>query len=177
MNNKTEIEILNALLLEFFKDKSVKRMFKFMGQRMALLNEVGFEKWIQTEFMRFLCEHEKIPQNEVVKEELYEYDKRKEKEKNGIRIDLTFRVKHKQYYIPVEFKHCNNFCIKKVRSDLNRLAKVKKSQSVIYFRRVFSVLFHPCKDIGDINNIFPCDFSLKIPNTNLACTAFSEKLK
>jgi hypothetical protein len=176
MNNKNEKDILYSLLTEFFKDKHVKRMFMFIDERMKQVKEAGFEKWIQAELMRFLCDHEKIPQNEVVKEELYEYDRRKEKEKNSIRIDLTFRAKHKQYYVPVELKHCNNFCLKKVKSDLSRLSKVKQSQSIVYFRRVFSVLFHPYIDITDINNKLQCDFSLEIPGTNLACTSFSEKL-
>ena len=176
MYYNNEITVLSSLLKEFIEDENVNKMFKFIDERMNSLNESGFEKWIQAELMRFLCKHENIPQEEVVKEEMYEYDKRKEKKYNNIRIDLTFRYRCKQYYIPVELKHCNNFCIDKVMSDLVRLSMVKKSQSKAYFRKVFSVLFHPYMNFNEISKELECDFSYEISGTNMVCTAFSEKL-
>jgi hypothetical protein len=101
MNVKTESESLQVLLNEFLKEEQITKTLSFISKN----NLYGCEKWFQIEFMRFLFEHKNVVSEDICKEEEYEYDKRKEYEYIKQRIDLTFRIKNKQYYHAIELKH------------------------------------------------------------------------
>lgn len=175
MKGKTESESLKVLLITFLKIAQVKNTLKFICEN----NLYGCEKWFQIEFMKFLSCHKDVVREEVCKEEKFDYDKRREFENINQRIDLTFRVKNKQYYHALELKHKPCFSITSINDDLSKLDKAKPSEKV-YFRKIFSILIHPFhnEDIID-KKLVASDFkdkfeySLKIPTTTLSCSVFS----
>lgn len=178
MNGQTESESLNMLLNTFLKKAQVKNTLKFISE-----NELyGCEKWIQIEFMKFLSCHKDVVSDEVCKEENFDYDKRREFENINQRIDLTFRVKNKQYYHALELKHKHCFSITSIIDDLSKLDRAKPSEKV-YFRKIFSILIHPFQDEETIKKKLNAshfkdnfEYSLKIPSTTLSCSVFSANI-
>lgn len=127
---------------------------------------------------KFLKEYEYA--DEVMCEECFDFDLRKNKERSKQFVDITFRIKNKHYYIPLELKRKNCLAIQDVGNDLVKNRSIKPSQK-IYFRKVFSLLFHPVVDIDRIEKsidryIFDSvlhEFSIKIGGTCQMCSVFS----
>ncbi|TYO99678.1 hypothetical protein EDC39_102203 [Geothermobacter ehrlichii] len=178
MNGKSESESLRILLGEFLQKEHIKKTLRFLSENKIY----GCEKWFQIEFMRFLFENENVVSDEICKEEECDYDKRKEFDYVKQRIDLTFRIKNKQYYHAIELKHKHCFSISSIEEDLAKLDRAKPSQKE-YFRKIFSVLLHPFVGDDKIKNKLrrrefadKFEFSIKIPTANLSCSVFSAEI-
>lgn len=178
MIGKNESETLRMLLDEFFSISPVKKTLKFIGNQDIL----GCERWLQIELLRFLCEHPLVVKEEVCKEEPFDYDQRKELHAIRQKVDITFRIKNKQYYHAVELKHKNCLAVCDVVTDLAKIIRAKPSQKV-YFRKIFSLLVHPYQDQNTIEKKLDAkefgsdlEFTFKIPTTNLSCTVFSAEV-
>ena len=176
---KDEVTALNEILERFFSSRPIKERFKFIGD----YDFYGCEKWIQIEILKHLHDTDNIHNDEIVKEECYEFDKRTKDCKNLQFIDLSFRLKNKKYYIALELKHKSSLALSEVNKDLLKTKKIKPSQKDS-FRQLFCLLIHPFQDEDtirkrvaskqDFNGNF--EFTIKIPTTNLSCTVFSSKI-
>lgn len=176
MKGKSESEVINIILEEFLSQPHIQDTFSLISDR----KYTGCEKWFQIEFLKFLVTHSKV--NEEQREELFDFDKRKEKEKHSGRIDLTFRAKHKHYYTSLELKHKNYLAKEDIRNDLKKASTILPSQRG-YFRRSFSLLIHPFKDEIQIKkSIAGCElqnkfeFTTRVPASNISCTVFSVRV-
>jgi hypothetical protein len=188
----SEEDCLKILLKEFFSAKRVhiKKMFQYIQE----MEYSGCEGWIHAEFLRFLSEHEYVGSKYLWKEEVYLLDQRKSlNNTTQARIDVTFKIKNRQFYIAVELKHCKEFCLGKMEKDLDKLSTIRSSEKKDfygekeYFRKVFSLLVHPysprCEDkktvqhhldLKNEDNI--CVFTKPIPSTELYYTAVSRDI-
>jgi len=178
MKGRDEADVLHVLLREFFSERPIKKTLKFISDH----GTSGCEKWFQIELLRFLHSHDKIPSDEISKEDPYDYDQRKRAGRVQQRIDITFRTTCKQYYHAIEIKHKSHFSIVDVTSDLQKLARVKPKQKE-YFRRVFCLLIHPFqhqeileKKLVRKNFEHKFEFTFKVPSADLSCTVFSTTL-
>lgn len=174
---KSEEEALFYILKSFFAKKTIQKTLRFIEEH----SPSGCEKWLQIELLKYLFKTKQVLDNEIVKEELYEQDQRKDANRTLQRIDITFRLKHKKYYIALELKFQAHLSLAKIEEDLKKVSNSKQTE--VYFRKVFALLLHPFQEqnvieqkaekrefIGDI------EFSKKIPSTNLSYTVFSKEL-
>jgi len=137
VKGKNESEALKSLLEEFLGKKHVKETLILIGKK----NITGCEKWFQIELMKFLYDHQYITDNGIGKEEYFLLDQRKDKNRKGIRLDISFRPKNKQYYIAIELKHCSYLCWSLLNSELAKLQKIKPTLQG-YYRLCFALLIH-----------------------------------
>jgi len=179
VKGKQENEILQSLLQEFLSKSNVSKTFWFIWEKEI----TGFEKWFQIEFLRFLHEHEYVVSEDIFKEDYYPYDRRKNKDRKGIKVDITFRTKCKQYYIALELKQCNELCLRILDQELSKLCKIKPSLQNCYFRKVFALIVHPFKSEDEIRCKMKIkfiddklEFMIPICDSKLSCTVFSRKL-
>ena len=175
---KSEEEALFSILKGFFSKKTVQGTLRFIEAHKLS----GCEKWLQIELLKYLFKTKQVLDDEIVKEEVYAQDQRKDDYRQLQRIDITFRLKNKQYYIALELKFKNYLALAEIEKDLKKVSNSKPSEKV-YFRKVFVLLLHPFQEedvieqkaerkefAGDI------EFSKKIPSTNFSYTVFSRKL-
>lgn len=170
-----EEEILDDLLKRFFRKRHIQETLKFIEKQEL----TGCEKWFQVELLKYLFETDQIVDDDIVKEETYQQDKRKDEYRKLQRIDLTFRIKHKQFYIALELKHKNWLALADIEEDLNKLESSKPSEKD-YFRKGFALLIHPASNEKDViqkaeDKEFDgkIEFSRLIPETGLSYTVFS----
>ena len=172
----TEEQSLFALLQDFFSSREVAQRFHFLGEQCLF----GCEKWIQVEMLKFLIEHDCIPNFDIAKEDCYSTDQRTCDHRQYQYIDLTFRVRNKSYYIALELKHKKCLALAEVDSDFRKTMHMKPTNKR-YFRKIFCMLVHPFEQEDRIrkkvenHNYFIGDlcFSFLIPSSNLSCSVFA----
>lgn len=176
---KNESESLELVLNDFFANQSIKQRFKFICDN----NIVGCEKWIQFELYKFLKEYEYTAEDEVYLEDYFDSDLRKDKTRVKQFIDITFRLRNKQFYIPLELKRKNCLALRDIEKDILKNKSIKPTQKY-FFRKIFSLLFHPEVDNNKIDirlkslesSVVNYEFSIRIPSTKQMCSVFSSKI-
>ena len=175
---KSEKEALFGILKGFFKKETVQETLRLIGDHKLS----GCEKWLQIELLKYLFKTNQVLDDEIAIEDVFAQDQRKDDYRQLQRIDITFRLKNKQYYIALELKFKNYLALAEIQKDLNKVSNSKPSEKV-YFRKVFALLLHPFQEedvikqkaermefTGDI------EFSEEIPSTNFSYTVFSKEL-
>jgi hypothetical protein len=175
-----ESESLKLILQEFLNKNDVEERLKLIAGDTHKYPYYGWEKWIQFELFKFLTNYEHVSPGEIYLEDYFDNDMRKDKIKTKQYIDLTFRLRNKQYYIPVELKIKEHLSLSAVEKDLNKNKSIKPSQKH-FFRQVFSVLFHKTmkEELVKIKSekIDSIKHEFSIQSTSLTCSVFSSQIK
>ena len=87
---KSEEEALFGILKGFFAKKTVQGTLRLIEAHKLS----GCEKWLQIELLKYLFKTKQVLDDEIVKEEVYAQDQRKDDYRQLQRIDITFRLKN-----------------------------------------------------------------------------------
>lgn len=132
-----DLRFVHRLVEEFFSKRRVRSSLKVIKDK----EYTDWEKWLQIELGSFLGDHPET--SEYYKEKLFLTDKRKDKERDRVFVDLLFRRKNCTigYFLGIELKQSNSFtsCLRKMLEDCNKIDKVKGSE----IRECFMLGVHP----------------------------------
>ncbi len=178
------LEYTYRLFEDFFSRKRIQRSFAMIDE----VNVSGWEKWWQIEFALFLSDDDDIAEWDMEVE--FHTDLRKEKKKNYIAIDVSFRPKGlaKDKFIFLELKQNKDYvtCLRNMLLDAEKVFNShSKSLDGVKIRDFFVVGMYPSvekKKITDCLMEIQKDYDVEvekteiktkfIPNTDYSFTIF-----
>jgi len=153
----SDFNFTKALLEKFFSSKTLQRKFDDIFE----YEITDWEKWWQIELALYMARNDEIADDWDIEESFYT-DKRKQKCKNTIRVDLCFRRKgfNLEKFICLELKQNKDYkvCIRNMIKDAEKVFSAhKRSHNGAEVRELFVVGIYPSRSKKEVHNFIEAE--------------------